>query len=258
VRLAKILRTLQTFVPGAIDAKFAVQRQYRRLLLRPFEADFAALRWFPAVPAQLYLDVGANRGQSIDAIRLMQPASEIAAFEPNPALFMKLERRYGGTPGLALHDVALGREAGVRRLYVPSYRGFVFDGLASLDRVTAIEWLCRDAIFGFQRRYLEVHDVEVRVLPLDDLGFAPFFIKLDIQGGELDALWGARATIATHRPVLLIENPQDEREIGFLRPYGYAVYAFRAGRLHKGEKGRLNSFLIPAAKAHLLERHLPE
>jgi FkbM family methyltransferase len=44
----------------------------------------------------------------------------------------------------------------------------------------------------------------VPIAPLDELlaGAEPTYIKLDIEGAELDALRGAAALVQQHRPVL--------------------------------------------------------
>src|ERR1035438_409740 len=49
-------------------------------------------------------------------------------------------------------------------------------------------------------------NVVVECIPIDDLLFesAPTFIKMYIEGAELDALEGARHSIRTHRPILSI------------------------------------------------------
>jgi FkbM family methyltransferase len=49
-------------------------------------------------------------------------------------------------------------------------------------------------------------DVSVECVPLDDLrtDAPPTFIKMDIEGAELEALQGARRTIRTNRPILSI------------------------------------------------------
>jgi hypothetical protein len=92
----KAIRTWQTLFPGLVDLKFDAQRLLRNSLRYPFERDFRAL---PQVLGNLgrpplVVDIGANRGQSIDAIRLTYPDAEIHAFEPNPVLFERLRRRY--------------------------------------------------------------------------------------------------------------------------------------------------------------------
>lgn len=64
---------------------------------------------------------------------------------------------------------------------------------------------------------------------LDDLAyggglFVPDFIKMDIEGGELDALMGSRRILEERRPDLLIETHSAQLEaecLDFVGAYGY-------------------------------------
>src|SRR4051794_36403797 len=85
----KLLRTLQVHFPSLLDTKFRVMRFYRNALKAPFEYDFNALPLFHADGA-VFLDVGANRGQSTDAILMNLSNVRIHLFEPNELLFRKL------------------------------------------------------------------------------------------------------------------------------------------------------------------------
>jgi len=64
---------------------------------------------------------------------------------------------------------------------------------------------------------------------LDQLGsdhFMPDFIKMDIEGGEVDALRGGQHLLAIHRPHLVIEVHSRELEAGcreLLGSYGYKI-----------------------------------
>ena len=44
----------------------------------------------------------------------------------------------------------------------------------------------------------------LRSITLDSLDLAPDFIKLHLEGAELDALRGARETIRRHRPIIAV------------------------------------------------------
>jgi hypothetical protein len=47
---------------------------------------------------------------------------------------------------------------------------------------------------------------QVKLVALDDFGFTRLdFLKLDIEGMELEALEGARRTVETCRPIMLVE-----------------------------------------------------
>jgi len=68
-------------------------------------------------------------------------------------------------------------------------------------------WLLRNGVPEAGRVTFE--NVHVQVQPLDDLGLAPAFIKVDVEGFELQVPGGLRRTIAQHRPVLFIERSAD-------------------------------------------------
>ncbi len=253
--LYKLLRTVQADFPWLLEAKFATQRFISRALRRPHDADFRALALFGDVDGALYLDVGANRGQSIDAILMFTRRSCIWSFEPNPLLAAQLARRYQNEGRVAIQAYGLGDREGAFKLYVPYYKQWMYDGLASLKRAAAAEWL-QDRMYGYRDRHLTIQEVDCQIRRLDDLALAPFFIKLDVQGYELEALTGGERTLRKHEPILLIESP-DEATRRFLGGLGYQPYQYqlghdRRGALRPAVLGDTNTFFLTDRKAALL------
>lgn len=249
----KLLRTLQANFPFLLDAKFAAMSFISRTLKRPHDPDFRALALFPDLDGALYLDVGGNRGQSIEAILMFTRRSCIWSFEPNPLLCEKLIRRFHAQARVTIKDFGLGHEEGSFKLYVPYYKKWMYDGLASLKREVAAGWL-KDRVYGYRERHLSIRQVSCRIRRLDDLGLAPFFIKLDVQGYELESLVGGEKTLGAHEPILLLETP-DEATVTFLARLGYRPYRFEAGRLKAGLFGATNTFFLTPGKAALLRPH---
>lgn len=60
----------------------------------------------------------------------------------------------------------------------------------------------------------DVENVEgaVSTLRIDDLGFEPEFVKIDVEGWELPVLRGAERTIKSCKPVVLVEQKPDNAE----------------------------------------------
>ncbi|MEL6480854.1 MAG: FkbM family methyltransferase, partial [Pseudomonadota bacterium] len=161
--------------------------------------------------------------------RLFWPTSPIEAFEANPVLAERLERRMLGDAALHVRPFGLSDREGAFTLYLPRYRGWAFDGLASTDREAAVGWLRAETIAGFDPALLEVDEIEVELRRLDDLGLAPVFVKIDVQGLEAAVLEGGRQTLTEHRPLLLVER--GVALPAFLDDLGYSAYAWREGRL---------------------------
>lgn len=254
MKFKKFFRTVQVYIPYFQETKAALVRAYRQILQRPAEEDFNALTLFPNLEQALLLDVGANRGQSTDAMLMKAPKSAICSFEPNPLLSEKLQRLYQAFPQVTIQSFGLGAEDETLVFYIPFYRQWMFDGLASFDDTSAREYL-QKYIYFYNEASLELRQVKCQVKRLDDLHLAPFFIKLDVQGYELPALTGGQNTLKTHEPVLLIEAP-DPLLASFLQRLGYTPYAFRAGKFVAGEYGQPNTFFMTKSKAELVRQHL--
>ena len=220
------LRTFQVHFPHLVGTKFALMRMLRQFLHIPFERDFKALSLFPISDDALLLDVGANRGQSTDAILLAvgNKRVQIHLFEPNEVLFHKLKQMFGADERIWLHDFGLGDETTESTLFVPFYRKWMFDGLASFDEEEARNWL-RRRLYFYDERLLTLRESRCRLRTLDELGLEPFFIKIDVQGYEYNALKGGEKTLRAHEPVLLVEAP-DDLVIDFLSDIGYRYFAY--------------------------------
>lgn len=162
----------------------------------------------------LVLDVGANFGAHTLAFAdAVGPSGLVFAFEPQRALYHML---CGSVVLCDLRNVepqqiALGRTPG--HVYVPpmDYAGLNNFGGIELGQRTEGD--------------------PVRRIPLDSLGLKRAdFVKIDVEGMELEVLEGARETIARCRPVLSVEadrEPQVPALLEFLRAANYHVWWHR-------------------------------
>lgn len=250
-----LLRTVQTYFPFCLDAKFALMRQYRNARGIPFDRDFDAIRLLPDREGALFLDVGGNRGQSTDAFLMLTRNSRVQLFEPNPLLCGKLRRQFSGNERVAINAFGLGSTSSEQPLYVPFYRKWMFDGLASFDAARAGDWL-EGRILFYRRELVSLREIACVIRRLDDLNLAPFFIKLDVQGYEYEVIRGGAATIESHEPVLLIESPPEPEISTYLKRLGYDFYTFSNNTFVQGIAEGNNTYFMTEKYAALVKRHI--
>lgn len=130
------------------------------------------------------LDVGANRGQTIEMLCGTFASPQIIAFEPSASVFGELQRTYGARCRDVLH-MALGAHDEVKEFI--NYERSEFSSLRRL---------APSALHEFSEiKVRSVEQVQVRCLDslLPELGLAEIdLLKIDTQGHDLDVLKGAR------------------------------------------------------------------
>ncbi|WP_158255295.1 FkbM family methyltransferase [Rhodoblastus acidophilus] len=239
-------RYLYAHAPGAAWLRFALKDIAAYCVAKP---EFAGVRALSL--GGLFVDVGANRGQSIAAFRRLAPGAEIVAFEPEPLCAALLLRRFGAVPRLALHACALGRDEGELSFFIPRYGRWDCDGMAATTREEATLWL-RDPgrMFRFDESLLRVEDRRVACRKLDSFALSPDLIKVHAQGAELDILEGARETLRRTRPALMCAFPSAD-VVEFLGRLDYRPYAATRNGFAPGLAGGDATFtwFLPPARA---------
>jgi FkbM family methyltransferase len=221
----------------------------RYLCGRPHEPDFAAFRRFPHRTG-LFLDIGANSGESVLSFRLFNPTAPILSIEPNRCHEPDLKFLKRWVRNFDYLLCAAGDRSGSATLYVPVYRDLPLSGEASFYREQALDsyWM-REQIGADAGSAVRLMEVPVEVKRLDDLALTPDFIKIDVQGFEAKVVAGLQRTIAESQPVLLIERSGcDDALHAQLADLGYAAFVYRpnmAGFLPYRNQAAQNLFFFP-------------
>ena len=249
--LGKLFRTVQSELYFLKEEKDAAYYYGRKLTRQPHEPEFRALRFVPDSLPGCYLDVGANHGQSVESIKLFQKKAIIHCYEANPLLAEKLQRRYAGRSDIRVMAYGLADQKQSRPLYVPVYKKFVYDGLASFDRDHASHWLSPETLYGFSLDHLQLKETFCTTERLDDLGMDPIFIKIVVQGFQYQVIRGGIETIRQFEPILMIQAFQGQPAlIQLLEGLGYQQYLFDDHGFYKADSsGVLNTILMTPRRA---------
>jgi FkbM family methyltransferase len=247
----KLIRSVQSHLYFLKEARDTFYYQSRRLRAVPHETEFLALKFIPDRLPGVYVDIGANHGQSIESIKVVKPGVSIVSFEANQGLARKLQDRYRGRGDISINAFGLSDQVDNLTLFVPVYRKFVYDGNASFNRDDAKALYNSHNLYWFSPSKLELKEVPCSLQRLDDQKLEPLFMKLDVQGFELNVVKGGLETIRRHEPILMIECLYDQPELaGLLASMGYEEYVFDDAGFIKGKSsGAINQIVMTPRRA---------
>jgi FkbM family methyltransferase len=187
-------------------------------------------------PDAVCVDVGAAAGLYTVALsRLAGPTGRVHSVEPLPFVHPVWSRLLRGGEGTNVrhHTVALGAEPGKATMSVPVGRHGLVTGRSFLAWKT-------DGV-GSNSEFDGQVEIIVEVSTLDRLcAELPRldFVKIDVEGGELDVLRGGQWAIERFRPAMLIEiearhitryrhSPTDV--VDWLTQRGYTMHVWQRG-----------------------------
>ncbi len=177
-------------------------------------------------------DVGANVGvMTLYFAKAVGRHGKVVSFEPNPECFrrllrnVRLNRLYWVTP----LQKAIGSQPGTLPLILPGLHL-----VSTFVPKHAERWLKEDSTIPPNQVQVEVDTLD-RLVGTSQIP-VPDFIKIDVEGYELEVLQGSQQTIADHHPVLFIEIHGhtvgallNEAVMKFLGTNGYQVYHVETG-----------------------------
>lgn len=200
-------------------------------------------------PGDVVVEVGAHVGYLAEFFaELVGPAGRLDVYEPAPDNLRYLQRNLAGRDNVSIHEVALSDEIG--------YASFFVEDLTGQNNSLVADY---EVLEGNQSRAgVRAHLTEIRV-PTDTLDnrYANAerldFIKVDVEGAELQVLRGGTQVLSTLRPIVFVEiSLNHEQTRDFLRALGYRLFA-PDGTEETGASGLENHFALHRdAHAHLI------
>jgi FkbM family methyltransferase len=184
----------------ALAAQYSALRA-RRKAGKPLDFEALLRRFYAGLlrPGDIAVDIGAFKGTHTmpmaEAIR--GAGGALHAFEANPetAAALKPFLARPGREHVTLHECAVGTRDG-ETSYVMALDSPGYSGLQQRE---------------YDQPNMRTRQVTVRTVRLDtQLGHLPRlrFIKIDVEGGEFDALRGAGTLVDRHRPAISFEFGQ--------------------------------------------------
>jgi FkbM family methyltransferase len=182
---------------------------------------------------RLFLDIGANCGQSIVSLKSVLPDARIVSFEPTTFSFSIAERVSRVFSDVRVNNFGLSDEPGRLPIYTPVVDGLLITPLSSLDPGmfepdgTMHTLLTKDIAQGAP---VTIFSEEIELRRGDDLKLKPDVMKIDVEGAEMRVLAGLARTINLMKPLIMTEKSDAVAIAAFLGEFGYVPMHYESKR----------------------------
>ncbi|MEY4571968.1 MAG: hypothetical protein RLZ10_1185 [Bacteroidota bacterium] len=219
--------TLTTVMASHTRVRLRIDDWVQRLVyffgVYEFEKEESYLWMDYARKSEYILDIGSNFGYYSLLACDVNPNCKILAFEPAPEMFAVLQ-----------HNLRLNQYDNVKALNIGlSDRIGRFDFFVADAKHTGMSGLSMPDGVGGQK--IEVDISTVDSILKEHISFKPGLIKIDVEGNELNVLFGMKSLLVDSRPVFFIEiyeqnlikfGHHSSQVFDFFHERGYTIHEF--------------------------------
>ena len=190
------------------------------------------------------IDVGVYRG--VYSYEMSKYSKIVHSFEPNPILLSHIEKNLKKIiKNINFYNYALSDKVSLVPLRVPirnkNYNKSNYEEYFQMGR----------ASIHSKNKFNDFELFNVESQKLDNFNFTNkiSFIKIDVEGHEMEVIKGSEETIKSNKPILLVEIEEQYTKknvndtLGYINSLGYNSFYFYDNRLiNTNDLNNLNSF----------------
>ena len=194
----------------------------------PHEDDFLFFKHLHKTKNQIvFIDVGANSGQSAISFLMNCPNGRSISFEPNRLYEPVLAgvRDLLGMARFEFHMCGLSDTEAELDLYVPHVDGVPYMEEASLTLAQFKKSWVQDRLQSYGKK-IKIIPFRANFKIADNIIRQADVVKIDAEGAEMQVLRGMQKLIENTFPIFLIENNDWPNVTEYLKAFGYGAYQY--------------------------------
>ena len=205
---------------------FLLKRRLQRSIKKSDEKEINLVKTFIKSGTDS-IDVGVYRG--VYSYEMSKYSEKVHSFEANPIIFEYIEKNLKKfIKNIHLYNFALSNQSKTINLKIPirnsNSNKEIFEEYYEMGRATIHN----------ENNFENYENFKIKTKTIDELSFDNkiSFIKIDVEGHELEVIEGAKNTIKNDKPILLVEiekqytKKEVAESINFINSLGYKSYFF--------------------------------
>ena len=241
-------KDIEFLIKKIIPEKYLLEKRLKRAIKKKYEKELTLIKKFTDKSKEA-IDIGVYRG--VYSYELAKYFKFVHAFEPNPLIFPYLSKNLTKViKNLKLYDIALSDKSGEVNLRIPNRTKSLFKKNVEELYKLGCATIHNENVFN------KYHQFNVKKNKLDNLikNKNIGFIKIDVEGHELEVINGARKLIKENKPILLIEietkhtKKNINETINTINQYGYKSYFYENNELKSTDllnsSNKFNNFIF--------------